>query len=84
MVNEGSFCDTLTRMIENDQLVVKLAELEGKIDATYDMARKTYRIMWWTGAVTVAAIAISVVIFPFVLPAFFAAEGVQLPDMQGL
>ena len=73
-----------TSNMEND-LTAKLAELEGKIDATYEMSRKTYRIMYWTGIVTLVLVGLSVVslmLLPLFLPSFFAAEGVN--SLQGL
>ena len=59
-----------------DRIEMKLAELEAKVDQAYAAAYKTYRIMWWTGVISLAVIVIPLLILPFVLPAFFSAEGV--------
>jgi len=60
-----------------DRIELKLAELEGKIDLTYQSSEKVRKYMLWTGIVTVALIIIPLLIIPFLLPAFFAAEGVS-------
>jgi type II secretory pathway component PulF len=58
---------------ELSKLQLKLAEIEGKIDATFASAEKTRKYMMWTAIVTVAVIVIPLLILPFVLPAFFSS-----------
>ena len=72
--------------MENDAIMTKLVELEAKIDETYAAANKTYRIMYWTGVISIAVIVIPLLILPFVLPAFFSAEigNINSSNFQGL
>lgn len=62
-------------MVDSDT-ALKLAELEGKIDAIYASVEKTRKYFLWTGIITVAVIIIPLFILPFLLPAFFASQGV--------
>lgn len=59
-----------------DRMELKLAELEGKLDATFASAEKTRKYFLWTGIITVAVIVIPLLILPFLLPAFLASQGV--------
>jgi hypothetical protein len=59
------------------RIELKLAELEGKIDATYKSAEKMRKYMMWTAIITVAVIVIPLLILPFVIPAFLSS--VTLP-----
>ena len=66
-------------------LLAKLTELEAKVDAAYTAAYKTYRIMWWTGVISLVVIVVPLLLLPLVLPAFFSAEGVgSMNSLQGL
>lgn len=62
-----------------DRIELKLAELEGKLDATYASAEKTRKILLWTGVVTIATIVIPLLIIPLLIPSFLASQGVGLP-----
>ena len=61
-----------------DRMELKLAELEGKIDAAYTSAEKTRKYIFWTMMVTIGAIAIPMVLLPLFVPAFLASQGVGL------
>jgi len=61
-----------------DRIELKIIELEGKVDETFKSAEKVRKYMLWTAIVTVGMIIIPLLIIPFVLPAFFAAEGVSM------
>jgi hypothetical protein len=59
-----------------NRIELKLAELEGKLDATFASAEKMRKYFLWTLIVTVAVIVIPLLILPLVLPAFLASQGV--------
>ena len=59
-----------------DRIEVKLAELEGKIDATLRSSEKTRKYFLWTGIITVAVIVIPLLILPLFIPSFLASQGV--------
>ena len=59
-----------------NRIELKLAELQGKIDATYTSSEKMRKYFLWTMYITIGALVIPLFIMPFVLPSFFAAEGV--------
>lgn len=59
-----------------DEITIKLAELEGKIDAVYASVEKTRKYFLWTGIITVAVIVIPLLLLPLFLPAFLASQGV--------
>jgi hypothetical protein len=67
-----------------DRMELKLAELEGKIEATYQSSEKMRKYFLWTGIITVAVILIPLFILPFVLPSFFSGEGIDPQMLQGL
>ena len=62
----------------------KLAQLEAKIDATFASAEKTRKYIMWTAIITVGTILIPLIILPFVLPAFFASQGVDINSLNSL
>ncbi len=62
-----------------DRIEAKLAELETRVALTYAAAEKTRKILWWTGVITVAAIAIPVLLIPLFLPAFMSSVSGSLP-----
>ena len=67
-----------------DRIEIKLAELQGKIDATYVSSEKMRKYFLWTMIITIGAIVIPLLIIPFVLPAFFASQGVgDISNLQG-
>lgn len=63
---------------------IRVIALEAKIDAIYVSVEKTRKIMKWTGIITIGAIVIPIIIIPLLLPAFFAAQGVNLTNLSGL
>jgi hypothetical protein len=75
-----------------DRMELKLAELVGKVDEMREASEKMRKYAKWTAIITVALIVIPLLILPFVLPSFFAAEGVStggggsldLNSLQGL
>ncbi len=67
-----------------DRMELKLAELEGKIDAAYQSVEKMRKYFLWTGIITAAVIVIPLLIIPFILPAFFSGEGIDPQMLQGL
>ncbi|HVZ75756.1 MAG TPA: hypothetical protein VG934_00585 [Candidatus Paceibacterota bacterium] len=60
-----------------DRMEIKLAELEGKIDATFQSSEKMRKYMLWGFWITVGAIVIPLLILPAVIPAFLSS--VTLP-----
>ena len=61
-----------------DRMELKLAELEGRIEAVFASVEKIRKYMLWTAIITVAVIVIPLLILPAVLPAFLASQGVGL------
>lgn len=61
-----------------DRMELKLAELEGKIDATFSSAEKTRKYILWTGIISVLVIVVPLLLLPLFLPAFLASQGVGL------
>lgn len=61
-----------------DRIELKLAELEGKLDATYASAEKMRKYFLWTLIITLGAIVIPLLILPAVIPSFLASQGVGL------
>ena len=51
----------------------KLVELEGKMDAVLASSEKMRKYMLWGFWITVGAIAIPLLILPFVIPAFLSS-----------
>jgi len=58
-----------------DRIEVKLAELEGKIDAAYQSSEKMRKYFLWGFWITVAVIVVPLLILPLFLPAFLASQG---------
>ena len=67
-----------------DRIEVKLAELQGKIDATYESSEKMRKYFLWTMIITVGMIVIPLLILPLFLPAFLASQGVDPSSLQNL
>ena len=61
-----------------DRMEIKLAELEGKLDAVHTSSEKMRKYFLWTLWITLGAILIPLVILPAVIPAFLASQGVGL------
>lgn len=59
-----------------DRIEVKLAELEGKLDATYASAEKMRKYFLWTMIITVVVIVVPLVLLPLFIPSFLASQGV--------
>lgn len=57
-----------------DRIELKLAELDGKLDAVHASSEKMRKYFLWTLGVTVALIVLPLLILPLLLPAFFAAQ----------
>jgi len=57
---------------------IKLAEIEGKLDATYQSAEKMRKYFLWTLVITALVIILPLLILPAVIPAFLASQGVGL------
>lgn len=58
-----------------DRIEIKLAELEGKIDAAYQSSEKMRKYFLWGFWITVACIVIPLFILPLFVPAFLASQG---------
>jgi hypothetical protein len=61
-----------------DRMEVKLAELEGKLDAVYASAEKMRKYFLWALWITLGAIVIPLLILPAVIPSFLASQGAGL------
>ncbi len=55
---------------------IKLAELEGKLDAVFASSEKMRKYFLWALYITAGAIIIPLFILPLVIPAFLASQGV--------
>jgi hypothetical protein len=60
-----------------DRIELKMAELEGKIDASFASTEKMRKYMLWGFWITVGAIVIPLILLPLVIPAFL--NSVALP-----
>lgn len=67
-----------------DRIELKLAELEGKLDATFASAEKMRKYFFWTMIITVAVIVVPLLLLPLVLPAFLASQGVDTNSLNSL
>ena len=61
-----------------DRIEIKLAELEGKVDATLESSEKMRKYFKLTMYITLGAILIPLVLIPLILPGFLASQGVGL------
>jgi hypothetical protein len=59
-----------------DRIEVKLAELEGKLDATFESTEKMRKYMLWGFWITVACIVLPLLILPLLMGPFLASMGV--------
>lgn len=59
-----------------DRIEVKLAELEGKLDAVYESSEKMRKYMLWGFWITVACIALPLIVLPLLIGPFLSALGV--------
>jgi hypothetical protein len=62
--------------MEEQNIEARLQALEAKIDAMYVSVEKLRKYFLWTGIITLVVIVVPLLIIPFMLPSFFAAEGV--------
>ena len=62
-----------------DRIEIKLAELAGKLDATYASAEKMRKYFLWTMVVTIALIVVPLFLLPLFIPSFLASQGATLP-----
>ncbi|MDO8518081.1 MAG: hypothetical protein Q7S26_02210 [bacterium] len=62
-----------------DTIERTLAELQGKIDATYASSEKMRKYFLWMLIITVGAIIVPLFLLPFFVPAFLASQGALLP-----
>lgn len=62
-----------------DRIELKLAQLEGKADATFKSSEKMRKYFLWTVIITVGAIIIPLFLLPLFVPAFLASQGAALP-----
>ncbi len=59
-----------------DRIEVKLAELEGKVDAAYESAEKMRKYLLWGFWLTVAMIVLPLIVLPMLIGPFLASVGV--------
>jgi hypothetical protein len=59
-----------------DRIEARLTELEGKVNAAYQSSEKMRKYMLWGFWLTVACIALPLIILPMVIGPFLAASGV--------
>lgn len=58
-----------------DRIEIKLAELEGKVDAAYQSSEKMRTYLLWGFWLTVAVIVLPLLVLPALVPAFLASQG---------
>lgn len=56
-----------------DRIEIKLAELEGKVDAAYQSSEKMRTYMLWGFWITVGVIVVPLLLLPLFLPAFLSS-----------
>lgn len=56
-----------------DRIEVKLAELQGKVDAVHESSEKMRKYFLWALWITLGAIVLPLLILPLVIPAFLTA-----------
>lgn len=61
---------------ELERLEAKLSVLEGKVDAAYQSSERVRTYLLWGFWLTVAAIAVPLLLLPLFVPAFLASQGV--------
>lgn len=54
----------------------QLNRIEQKLDATYKSGEKMRKYFLWSTIITLSFLILPLVIMPFVLPAFLAAQGI--------
>jgi hypothetical protein len=59
-----------------DRIEVKLAELEGRLDKTFESTEKMRKYMLWGFWITVACIALPLIILPLLIGPFLSSVGV--------
>ncbi len=59
-----------------DRMEMKLAELQGKIEAVHASSEKMRKYFLWALWITLGAIVVPLLILPAVLPSFLASQGV--------
>ncbi len=59
-----------------DRIEIKLAELEGKIDAAYQSSEKMRKYLLWGFWITVGAIMLPLLLLPLLLPAFMSSVAI--------
>lgn len=59
-----------------DRIELKLAEMEGKIDATFRSSEKMRKYFLWTSIITLGLIILPLLVIPLFVPAFLASQGV--------
>ena len=59
-----------------DRIEMKLAEVEGLAQKTFESQEKMRKYALWTMIITVAVIVIPLLILPALLPTFLASQGV--------
>ncbi|HEY4501538.1 MAG TPA: hypothetical protein VJJ20_00525 [Candidatus Paceibacterota bacterium] len=59
-----------------DRMELKLAELEGKVDAAYESSEKMRKYILWGFWITVGVIVVPLLILPLLLPAFLSSVAI--------
>jgi uncharacterized membrane protein YkvA (DUF1232 family) len=67
-----------------DQIQIKLAELEGKIDEVVASTKKMRAYAKWTAIITIGVIVVPLLLIPLFLPAFLASQGIGGASSLGL
>ena len=62
-----------------DRIELKLAELQGKIDAVYESSEKMRRYFRWTLYITIGLVVVPALLLPLAIPSFLASQSAQLP-----
>jgi hypothetical protein len=65
--------------MEEENIAARLQALEAKIDTLYVSVEKVRKYFLWSGIITLALILVPMLIIPFFVSGFLAAEGVTLP-----
>jgi len=59
-----------------DRIEKKLAEVQLKLEETYNSAERMRKYFMWTAIITVAVIVVPLLILPALLPSFLSSQGV--------